>query len=240
MRNTLMTQYYDADPNEVKKFDQLASCWWDLDGPCKALHDITPVRFDYINQRSPLAHHSVLDVGCGGGILAEAMAIAGAQVTAIDLSQAAINTAILHQHENNLTINYHCLSVSQMAVDSPASFDIVTCLELLEHVPDPDQIIKACSDCVKPGGHIYFSTINRNIMSYLKAIIGAEYILKLLPKGTHEYARFIRPSELAHSLRAHQLNLTDTTGLGYNPITQRYFLTDAIDVNYLVHCTKAA
>ena len=230
----------NIDPEEVAKFDQLASTWWDPKGPFKTLHAINPLRFDYINKRTPVENTFLLDVGCGGGILTEAMAKAGANVTGIDLSQGAINTAIMHQRENQFTINYQCMSVDQLANQEPERYDIVTCLEMLEHTPDPSQIIKSCSQCVKPGGHIYFSTINRNIKSYLQAIIGAEYILKLLPKGTHNFARFIRPSELANAARAHHLQVEDTTGISHNLLSQHYFLTTSVDVNYIVHCTKTS
>jgi len=228
----------NVDPEEVAKFEHLSSTWWDKEGPFKTLHDINPLRFEFINKHSPVAHKQLLDVGCGGGILCEALATANAHVTGIDLSHGAINTALLHQQENNLTISYQCASVDQIAREQTGQFDTVTCLELLEHTPEPERIIKACSQCVKPGGHLYFSTINRNIKSYLQAIVGAEYILKLLPKGTHDFARFIRPSELAQAARNNGLQVVDMAGITYNPLSRHYSLTSSVDVNYLMHCIK--
>ena len=235
-----MTNPNTVDPEEIAKFDHLATSWWDKDGPLKALHDINPLRYDYIKQHvDELADLNVLDVGCGGGILCEQLARDGAHVTGIDLSQSAINTAVLHQHQSELQIDYHCISVETQAEQSPAHFDVVTCLEMLEHVPQPDHIVAACSRLVKPGGHVFFSTLNRNIKSYLQAIIGAEMILKLVPRDTHNYAKFIRPSELAQSARKAGLIIDDMMGLSYNPISRRYFLTSSLDVNYLTHCQKS-
>jgi 2-polyprenyl-6-hydroxyphenyl methylase/3-demethylubiquinone-9 3-methyltransferase len=224
----------NVDPIEIEKFSSLASRWWDQHSEFKPLHDINPLRLDYINRYSGLAGKKVLDVGCGGGILSEAMAAKGAQVTGIDLGEAALSVARLHLLESNLEVDYQKISVEQLAAHSPASFDCITCMEMLEHVPDPGAIIKACARLVKPGGWVFFSTLNRNPKSFFLAIIGAEYVLNMLPKGTHEYARFIRPSELDDWARKADLETQDITGMTYNPLTKRYKLGQDIDVNYLM------
>jgi 2-polyprenyl-6-hydroxyphenyl methylase/3-demethylubiquinone-9 3-methyltransferase len=224
----------NVDPIEIEKFSSLASRWWDQHSEFKPLHDINPLRLDYIDSYSSLAGKKVLDVGCGGGILSEAMATKGAQVTGIDLGKAPLSVARLHLLESNLEVNYQEISVEQLAEQSPASFDCITCMEMLEHVPDPGAIIEACARLVKPGGWVFFSTLNRNPKSFFLAIIGAEYVLNMLPKGTHEYARFIRPSELDNWARKADLETQDITGMTYNPLTKRYKLGQDIDVNYLM------
>ena len=215
----------NADPAELDKFSSLAHRWWDPNSEFKPLHDINPLRVDWIDRTvGGLAGRNVIDVGCGGGILAESMALRGAKVTAIDLSDKALGVARLHQLESGVDVDYRHVAAEAMAATSPAAFDVVTCLELLEHVPEPASTVAACGALVRPGGHVVFSTLNRNPRSYLLAILGAEYILRLLPRGTHEYARFIRPSELAGDCRAAGLALEDITGMTYNPLTRRYAL----------------
>lgn len=226
----------NVDPGEIAKFDDLASRWWDRDGECKPLHDINPLRLDYIDQRAGLTGHRVIDVGCGGGILSEAMAHRGAEVTGIDLGEAPLSVARLHQQQSGVEVDYQCISAEDMAAQQPGSFDVVVCFEMLEHVPDPGSVIKACARLAKPGGHVFFSTINRNPKSWAMAIVGAEYVLKLLPRGTHSYQRFIRPSELARWARQADLDVRDITGMIYNPVTRRYRLSDSdLDVNYFMH-----
>ena len=229
----------NIDRAEIAKFEELAHRWWDRHSEFKALHDINPLRANYIDERSPVAGKNLLDVGCGGGILAEAMASRGATVTGIDMGEAPLAVARLHQLESNVTVTYRQITAEELSLEQPAQYDVVTCMEMLEHVPDPQSIIDACAKLCKPGGDLYFSTLNRNPKSYAFAIIGAEYILKLLPKGTHDYAKFIRPSELAEWLRHANLQLLDMTGMLYNPLTQTYRL-DARDVsvNYLLHAKK--
>ncbi|KUJ84456.1 bifunctional 2-polyprenyl-6-hydroxyphenol methylase/3-demethylubiquinol 3-O-methyltransferase UbiG [Microbulbifer flavimaris] len=230
----------NVDPAEIAKFEQLASRWWDRAGEFKPLHDINPLRANYIDQRAPVAGKKLLDVGCGGGILTEAMAQRGAEVSGIDMGEAPLNVAKLHALESELQINYRQVSVEDLAEEQPASFDIVTCLEMLEHVPDPASVIRACAALVKPGGQLFFSTINRTPKSWLFAVVGAEYVLRLLPKGTHEYSKFIRPSEMGAWIRAAGLETRDITGMTYNPLTRTYKLDPRdVDVNYLVHATKA-
>lgn len=230
----------NVDPSEIAKFEALAQRWWDRNSEFKPLHDINPLRSNFIDERSPVAELKVLDVGCGGGILCEALAQRGAIMTGIDMGEAPLNVAKIHQMESNLSINYQRITAEELAEQKPESFDIVTCLEMLEHVPDPSQVIQACSNLVKPGGHVYFSTINRNPKSYAFAILGAEYILRLLPKGTHEYSKFIKPSELASWARKAELQWEEITGMTYNPITKHYKLNAKdVDVNYLVHTTKS-
>ena len=230
----------NVDLNEIAKFEALAERWWDKNSEFKPLHDINPLRTNFIDERSPVAELSILDVGCGGGILCESLAQRGAQVTGIDMGETPLNVAQLHQREGNLAINYQRITAEELAEKQPESYDIVTCLEMLEHVPDPSQVIQACSTLVKPDGHVYFSTINRNPKSYMFAIIGAEYILKLLPKGTHEYSKFIRPSELATWVRKAGLEWQEITGMTYNPLTKCYKLKpNDVDVNYLVHTRKS-
>lgn len=229
----------NVDPGEIAKFEALANRWWDPASEFKPLHDINPLRCNYIDERAPLAGKRVLDVGCGGGLLSEAMALRGASVTGIDMGEAPLTVARLHSLESGVQIDYRQIPAEQLAEELPGHFDIVTCLEMLEHVPDPSSIVKACATLVRPGGHLFFSTINRNPKSYLFAILGAEYMLKLLPKGTHEYGKFIRPSELAQWIRAAGINLENISGMSYNPLIKKYKMTSAdIDVNYIVHCTK--
>ncbi len=229
-----MNQTVNADPAELAKFSDLAHRWWDPESEFRPLHQINPLRLEWINGLSPLQGQRVLDVGCGGGILADAMARKGAQVTGIDLSTKALRVAQLHALEAQTPdIEYREVSVETLAQEQPGSFDMVTCMEMLEHVPDPDSVVRACAALVKPGGWVFFSTINRNLKSFLFAIVGAEYVLNMLPRGTHEYAKFIRPSELAASCRAAELDLLYTRGLEYNPITQRYWLSADTSVNYL-------
>ncbi len=226
---------YNIDPSEIAKFSQSAAHWWDTEGELKTLHEINPIRLNYIKQKVTLAGKSVLDIGCGGGILSESMAKLGANVTGIDMSEAALNVAKLHQHESGTAINYQLLTAEELAEQNPGQYDVVTCLEMLEHVPDPLSIVAAAAKLIKPDGHIFFSTLNRNAKSYLFAILGAEYILKLLPKNTHDYAKFIRPSELSAWARKVNLHIVDMAGLGYNPFTKKYFLNEDVSVNYLVH-----
>ncbi|MGH8503047.1 MAG: bifunctional 2-polyprenyl-6-hydroxyphenol methylase/3-demethylubiquinol 3-O-methyltransferase UbiG [Gammaproteobacteria bacterium] len=229
----------NVDPAELDKFERLAHRWWDVRGEFRALHDINPLRLDYIDGRARLAGKQVLDIGCGGGILAEAMARRGAAVTGIDLAQAPLNAARLHAAEAGLTIDYRSVASEQLAAEKPETFDVITCMEMLEHVPDPGAIVTACARLVKPDGHVVFSTINRNPKSFLFAIVGAEYVLNLIPKGTHEFARFIRPSELDRWVRNAGLETAHITGLIYNPITRGYRLATDVTVNYLLHARKA-
>ncbi len=228
----------NVDPNEISKFADLAHLWWDKTSEFKPLHSINPLRLSYIQQFSELQDQSVLDVGCGGGILSEALAKAGANVTGIDLAEASLNVAQLHALESELEIDYEHVSAEDFAESHPAKFDVVTCLEMLEHVPDPSSIVSSCAALVKPGGKVYFSTLNRNPKSWAFAIAGAEYILKLLPKGTHEFSRFIKPSELASFARSSDLDILDITGMTYNPLIQNYKLSKDIDVNYLMACHR--
>ncbi|GGY73121.1 ubiquinone biosynthesis O-methyltransferase [Cellvibrio zantedeschiae] len=224
---------------EIAKFEALASRWWDKNSEFKPLHDINPLRANYIDQRSPVAHRKVIDVGCGGGILAESLAQRGADVTGIDMGEAPLSVARLHALEVGVTMSYERITAEEKAQACAGEFDIVTCMEMLEHVPDPSSVVKACADLVKPNGDVYFSTINRNPKAYAFAILGAEYILKMLPKGTHDYDKFIRPSELAQWLRAAGLELQDISGMTYNPITKHYKLdANDVSVNYLLHAKK--
>ncbi len=231
----------NVDPIEIQKFSALASRWWDLQGEFKPLHQINPLRTDYINQHSHgLAHKKVLDVGCGGGILAESMAQLGAQVTGLDMGEAPLEVARLHGLESGLTVDYQQSTAEQFAQQYPAQFDVVTCLEMLEHVPDPSSVVAACYRLVKPGGHVFFSTLNRNIKSYLMAIIGAEYILGLVPKGTHQHDKFIKPSELMGWIDDTGLVVQRMIGLHLNPISQEYYLSQQnVDVNYIIHCQNS-
>lgn len=230
------------DPREIAKFEALASRWWDRESEFKPLHQINPLRVNWIDRHVKVAGKTVLDVGCGGGILAEALAHRGAHVTGIDMGAAPLSVAELHKLESGADVTYLQCSAEQMAEKNQSEFDIVTCLEMLEHVPDPASVIKACATLVKPGGHLFFSTINRNPKSYAFAIIGAEYILRLLPRGTHDYSKFIRPSELAGWLREAGLDLVNITGMVYNPVTKLYRLKDGdVEVNYLIHaCSPGA
>ncbi len=234
-----MNTTLNVDPQEIARFNELAARWWDTTSEFKALHDINPLRLDYIEQQSGgLAGKTILDVGCGGGILSEGMAQRHATVTGIDMSESPLSVAKLHLYESGLTVDYRLMTVEQLATEQPDHFDIVTCMEMLEHVPDPASVVRACSQLVKKGGHVFFSTINRTPKSYLFAIIGAEYVLGLIPKGTHNYAKLIRPAELAEWLRATRLNLQNMSGMGYNPITQHYSLTKDVSVNYLIHAQR--
>lgn len=226
----------NADPIEIEKFSQLAHKWWDPHSEFKPLHEINPLRLNYINQRAPLSGKSVLDVGCGGGILSESMAGLGAVVTGIDLSDKALQVAQLHLLESGRKVDYRKIAVEQLAAECPASFDVLTCLEMLEHVPNPASVIKACATLVKPGGQVFFSTLNRNPKSYLFAIIGAEYVLNMLPRGTHDYAKFLKPSELAQACRDAELNVADLIGMSYNPFSKVYSLGTDTSVNYMIAC----
>ncbi len=228
----------NADQNELDKFSALAHRWWDPTSEFKPLHTINPLRLDWIQKHIPIAGKKVLDVGCGGGILTEAMARAGATAKGVDLSEKALKVADLHGLESGVKVEYEYISAEDLAVKEPGQYDVVTCMEMLEHVPEPLSIIKACSQLVKPGGRVFFSTLNRNPKSYLFAIIGAEYILNLLPKGTHDYKKFIKPSELGEYVREAGCDMNEIIGLSYNPITQVYSLGRDTDVNYLVACTK--
>ena len=231
----MTTAQQNIDPAEIAKFDALASRWWDPQGDFRPLHEINPLRLDYIRQRVPLNGKKVLDVGCGGGILAESMAEAGAQVTGIDMAEKPLAVARLHQAESGTDVTYRQSTAEDLAGEMSDTFDVVTCLEMLEHVPSPRTVVAACTKLAKPGGDIFFSTINRNPKSFLFAIVGAEYVLKLLPTGTHEYEKFIRPSELDEWARESRLELMSSIGLHYNPITRDYSLGDNLDVNYMMH-----
>ncbi|MFW2374577.1 MAG: bifunctional 2-polyprenyl-6-hydroxyphenol methylase/3-demethylubiquinol 3-O-methyltransferase UbiG [Gammaproteobacteria bacterium] len=223
------------DPSEIAKFEELASRWWDTEGEFKPLHDINPLRLHYIDQRISLNGKRVLDVGCGGGILSESMTRCGASVTAIDMGKAPLSVANLHAMESELDIDYQQITVEELAQKMPGEFDAVTCMEMLEHVPDPSSVINACKTLVKPGHPVFMSTINRNPKSYLFAIVGAEYLLRMLPRGTHDYDKFIKPSELDEWSRACDLELKDITGMSYNPITKTYKLGPDVAVNYMAH-----
>jgi 2-polyprenyl-6-hydroxyphenyl methylase/3-demethylubiquinone-9 3-methyltransferase len=229
----------NVDHDEIAKFDKLAARWWDPESEFKPLHDINPLRLDYIDRLAGLAGKRVLDVGCGGGLLSEGMAARGAEVTGIDMGKAPLTVARLHQHESGLDIDYRQATAEQLADEQAGSFDIVTCLEMLEHTPDPAAVIDACARLIRDDGCIFLSTINRNPKSWLFAVLGAEYILNLLPRGTHEYAKFIRPSEMEAWSRAAGLSLEDLTGMSYNPLTRTYRLGPDVSVNYLA-CFRRA
>jgi 2-polyprenyl-6-hydroxyphenyl methylase / 3-demethylubiquinone-9 3-methyltransferase len=228
----------NVDQLEIKKFESLASRWWDPNSEFKPLHEINPLRMNFINQHVNLAGKNVLDLGCGGGILSEALAHHGANVTAIDMADASLSVARLHQLESKLDIDYRKISAEQLAEEAPESFDVICCLEMLEHVPDPSSIVASCFNMLKPGGTVFFSTINRNPKSYLFAVVGAEYLLNLLPKGTHDYGKFIKPSELAAWCRDNELALIQQCGMAYNPVTKKYSLEKNLDVNYLAVYNK--
>ena len=228
----------NADPQELKKFSDLAHHWWDTNSDFRPLHQINPLRLEWINVRTPIAGKAVLDIGCGGGILAESMARKGARVTGIDLSDKALKVAELHSLESGVQLRYELISAEDLAVREAATFDVVTCMEMLEHVPDPASIVRACATLVKPGGSIFFSTLNRNPKSYLFAILGAEYLLRLLPKGTHDYRKFITPAELSKFARDAGLHIDTFKGMTYNPLFKTYSLNQDTDVNYLLACTR--
>ena len=233
-----LTAMLNADQSELDKFSQLAHRWWDTESEFKPLHAINPLRLDWIDRLAVLSGQAVLDIGCGGGILSESMAQRGATVTGIDLSDKALGVARLHLLESGNKVDYQSISAEELADKTPGKFDIVTCMEMLEHVPNPASTISACASLVKPGGHVFFSTINRNPKAYLLAVIGAEYILKMLPKGTHDYAKFIKPSELSRWVKSVDLEPDELIGMSYNPLSQHYRLGHNTDVNYLLHTKK--
>ncbi len=233
-----MTARQNVDQNELQKFAALAHRWWDPNSEFKPLHEINPLRLNYIDQQVGLKGKRVLDVGCGGGILSESMSARGADVTGIDLGEKALKVAQLHQMESGANVEYRLVAVEVLAEEQPESFDVVTCMEMLEHVPDPAAVIEACARLVKPGGTVFFSTINRNPKAYLFAVIGAEYILNMLPRGTHAYEKFIKPSELGQWSRLAGLTTTDIKGMSYNPLTKRYWLGNDVSVNYLMRTVK--
>ena len=228
----------NADPQELQKFSDLAHRWWDPTSEFRPLHEINPLRLEWINARAALSGKTVVDVGCGGGILAESMARKGARVTGIDLSDKALKVADLHGMESGVQVRYEKIAAEDLAAREPGQFDVVTCMEMLEHVPDPASIVRACTAMVKPGGHVFFSTLNRNPKAYLFAIIGAEYLLRMLPRGTHDYAKFITPAELARFIREAGLELDGLKGLTYNPLTKLYSINQDTSVNYMVACRK--
>ena len=228
----------NADPQELAKFSDLAHRWWDPSSEFKPLHEINPLRLGWIDGIAALKGKTALDVGCGGGLLSEAMAAEGAVVTGVDLAEASLEVARLHLLETGLDVDYKNISVEELAGEQPGSFDIVTCMEMLEHVPDPESIVRACATLVRPGGTVFFSTLNRNPKAYLLAVLGAEYILRMLPTGTHDYRKFIRPSELGAWCRSRGLSIQGMTGLHYHPIHQDYYLGNNVDVNYLMHCQR--
>lgn len=231
-------QTLNADHVELQKFADLAHKWWDKNSEFKPLHEINPLRLGYIDRNVGLKGKRVLDVGCGGGILSESMFFKGAEVTGIDLGEKALNVAKLHQLESGAKVDYRFIAVEELAEAEPAGFDVVTCMEMLEHVPDPAAVVAACAKLVKPGGSVFFSTINRNPKAYLYAVIGAEYVLNLLPKGTHDYAKFIKPSELSGWVRRSGLDVSGLVGMSYNPMTRIYKLGEDVSVNYLMHTQR--
>lgn len=235
----MTTTTHNVDPGEIEKFEKLAGRWWDPNSEFKPLHDINPLRLDYIDRLAPLASKQVIDVGCGGGLLTEGMAARGAQVIGIDMGKAPLSVARLHQHESGLEIDYRQTTAELMAAEQAGSFDTVTCMEMLEHVPDPAATITACAQLIRDDGRVFLSTINRNPKAYLFAIVGAEYLLRLLPRGTHDYSKFIRPSEMEAWAREAGLQLVDLTGMSYNPLTQEYTLGTDVSVNYLACFRKA-
>ena len=235
-----MTQTANIDPSEIKKFEDLASRWWDEHGEFKPLHEMNPLRLNFINNHSPLSGKSVCDIGCGGGILSESMAKCGATTTGLDMGKAPLSVARLHAMESELEIDYQQITAEEFAQQHAATFDVITCMEMLEHVPDPSSVIEACCTLVKPGGSVYFSTINRNPKAYMLAIVGAEYLMKMLPRGTHDYSRFIKPSELDEWARNTGLKLNDLKGVSYNPLTGLFSQSQDVDVNYMVHYQRPA
>lgn len=230
----------NADPAELAKFGDLAHRWWDPNSEFKPLHDINPLRLRWIDDAVALRGKKVVDVGCGGGLLSEGMATMGAIVTGIDLGEKALGVARLHLLESGQTVDYRHIAVEQLAEEAPGQFDVVTCLEMLEHVPDPAAVVQACAQLVRPGGHVFFSTINRNPKAYLYAVVGAEYLFRMLPKGTHDYARFIRPSELSRWAKSAGLEPDELVGMSYNPLSGRYSLGSDTDVNYLLRTRRRA
>jgi 2-polyprenyl-6-hydroxyphenyl methylase/3-demethylubiquinone-9 3-methyltransferase len=230
----------NVDRTETTKFDRIASRWWDPDGESRPLHDLNPVRLGYVAERSALKGARALDVGCGGGLLSEALARAGANVTAIDLASGVLDVARLHLYESGLSVDYREIAVEALAAEMPNAFDIVTCMEMLEHVPDPASVIRACATLLKPGGKLFLSTLNRTPLAFGVAILGAEHLMRLLPRGTHHYTQFIKPSEIAADLRAAGLVLDDLRGVAYNPLTRRAWLTGSVAVNYIVCAAKLA
>ena len=235
-----MTVSENVDRSETAKFDRLASRWWDPDGESRPLHDLNPVRLAYVTARTSLRGARVLDVGCGGGLLSEALASAGAEVTAIDLAPDVLDVARLHRYESGVSVDYREISAEALALEQPSHFDVITCMEMLEHVPDPGSVIDACARLLRPGGRWFASTLNRTPQAFALGIVGAEYLLRLLPRGTHHYRQFIRPSEMAAALRASGLQLEDLRGLDYNPLTRRAKLVSSVAVNYLVCAHKPA
>lgn len=230
--------FTNVDPAELAKFAKLAAHWWDPKGELHTLHEINPLRLGYIEQKVALAGKKVLDVGCGGGILSESLAKQGAIVTGLDMDKTIIGVAKLHQLESKVEVEYVTQTVESLSAERPQYYDVITCMEMLEHVPEPQSVIKSCAQLLKPDGHIFFSTLNRNLKAYLFAIIGAEYVLKILPKGTHDYAKFIRPSELTNWLRAASINADDMIGITYNPLNKTFKLTTDLSVNYILHGVK--
>jgi 2-polyprenyl-6-hydroxyphenyl methylase/3-demethylubiquinone-9 3-methyltransferase len=230
----------NVHPSETAKFDRLAARWWDPEGESRPLHDLNPVRLGYVADRADLKGARALDVGCGGGILSESLARAGANVTAIDLAPAVLEVARLHLYESRLSVDYRETSVEALAAEMPGAFDVIACMEMLEHVPDPGSVIRACSTLLKPGGRLFLSTLNRTPLAFGAAILGAEHLMRLLPRGTHHYGQFLKPSEIAAELRASGLVLEDVSGIAYNPLSRKAWLTSSVAVNYLACATKPA
>ena len=233
-----MSASTNADPAELNKFSALAAKWWDPTSEFKPLHELNPLRLAWIDGIAHITGKKVLDIGCGGGILSESMALKGAQVLGIDLAEKALRVAMLHKLESGVNVDYECIAAEDLAAREPASREVVTCMEMLEHVPDPSSIVRACATLVKPGGDVFFSTINRNPKAYVMAVVGAEYVLNLLPRGTHDYAKFIKPSELTRFCRQAGLTVREIKGMSYNPLTKVYSLGRDTDVNYMIHAVK--
>ena len=240
MTDTPTSPGANVDPAEVAKFEAMAHRWWDPEGDFRPLHDINPVRLDWIAERHPFAGSRIVDVGCGGGLLSEGMARGGAEVVGLDAGSGPLTVARLHALEAGVTVDYRLQPAETLAADAPGTFDAVTCLEMLEHVPDPGSVVQACADLVRPGGDLFFATINRNPKAWALAVVGAEYVLGLLPKGTHDYARFMKPSELARLVRAAGLSVAEIAGLAYDPLTRSCRVGRDVDVNYLLHARKPA